>query len=73
MGIVRSLESGRAIVDFNHKYAGKTLLYNVDIKEKVESRDAQIQALIHRRLPVEKDKIKFESAGEEEVNDHYSE
>jgi len=67
MGIVRSLESGRAIVDFNHKYAGKTLLYNVDIKEKVESRDAQIQALIHRRLPVEKDKIKFESVGEEEV------
>ena len=67
MGIVRSLESGRAIVDFNHKYAGKTLLYNVDIKEKLVSRDAEIQALIHRRLPVEKDKIKFESVGEEEV------
>jgi len=67
MGTARSLESGRAIVDFNHKYAGKTLLYNVDIKEKLESRDAQIQALIHRRMPVEKDKIKFESVGEEEV------
>lgn len=67
VGIVRSLESGRAIVDFNHKYAGKTLLYNVDIKEKLDSRDAQIGALIHRRLPAEKDKIKFESVGEEEV------
>ncbi len=67
VGIVRSLESGRAIVDFNHKYAGKTLEYNVEIKEKLDSRDAQIQALIHRRLPVEKDKIKFESLGEEEV------
>jgi peptidylprolyl isomerase len=67
VGIVRSLESGRAIVDFNHKYAGKTLLYNVDIKEKLDSRDAQIQALIHRRLPVDKDKIKFESIGEDEV------
>jgi peptidylprolyl isomerase len=67
MGIVRSLESGRAMVDFNHKYAGKTLLYNLDIKEKLDSRDAQIQALIHRRLPVEKEKIKFESVGEEEV------
>ena len=67
VGIVRSLESGRAIVDFNNKYAGKTLLYNVDIKEKLESRDGQIEALIHRRMPVEKGKIKFESAGEEEV------
>jgi peptidylprolyl isomerase len=67
VGIVRSLESGRAIVDFNHKYAGKTLLYNVEIKEKIESRDAQIGALIHRRLPVEKEKIKFESSGDEDV------
>ena len=67
VGIVRSLESGRAMVDFNHKYAGKTILYHVDIKDKLESRDGQIQALIHRRLPVEKDKIKFEEVGEEEV------
>jgi len=67
VGIVRSLESGRAIVDFNHKYAGKTLLYNVEIKEKLESRGAQIDALIHRRLPVEKGKVKFESVGEDEV------
>jgi peptidylprolyl isomerase len=67
VGIVRSLESGRVIVDFNHKYAGKTLEYNLQVKEKLESRDAQIEALIHRRLPVEKGKIKFESVGEEEV------
>jgi peptidylprolyl isomerase len=67
VGIVRSLESGRAIIDFNHKYAGKTLEYNLEIKEKLESRDSQIEALIHRRLPVEKGKMKFESVGEEEV------
>lgn len=67
VGIVRSLESGRAIVDFNHKYAGKTIQYHVEIKDKLESRDAKIQALIHRRLPVEKDKINFEEVGEEDV------
>ncbi len=67
VGIVRSLESGRAIVDFNHKYAGKTLEYNLEIKEKLDSRDSQIEALIHRRMPVEKGKIKFESVGEDEV------
>jgi peptidylprolyl isomerase len=67
VGIVRSLESGRAIVDFNHKYAGKTLEYNVEIKEKLDERNSQIQALIHRRLPVEKEKVKFESIGQDEV------
>lgn len=67
VGIVRSLESGRAIVDFNHRYAGKALLYNVEIKEKLESKDAKIEALIRRRLPVEKEKVKFESVEDKEV------
>ncbi len=64
VGIVRSVESGRALVDFNHRYAGKTLEYNVDIKQKLDSRDEKIGALIRRRLPVEKEKLKFESEGE---------
>ncbi|MGI0091144.1 MAG: FKBP-type peptidyl-prolyl cis-trans isomerase [Nitrososphaerales archaeon] len=67
VGIVRSLESGRALIDFNHKYAGKTLQYNLEVKEKLDSRDKQIEALIHRRLPVEKEKLRFESAGDSEV------
>ncbi len=60
VGIVRAIESGRVFVDFNHKYAGKTLEYNVDIKEKLESRDAKVEALIRRRLPIEKEKVKFQ-------------
>lgn len=67
VGIVRAIESGRVFVDFNHKYAGKTLQYNVDIKEKVDSRDGKIEALIRRRLPIEKEKVKFESEGEKQV------
>jgi peptidylprolyl isomerase len=64
VGIVRQIESGRAIVDFNHRYAGKTLEYQVSIKEKLEDRNAQITALIRRRMPVEKDKLKFELEGD---------
>ncbi|MDG6997595.1 MAG: FKBP-type peptidyl-prolyl cis-trans isomerase [Nitrososphaerota archaeon] len=67
VGIVRSIESGRAIIDFNHRYAGKTLYYSVDIKEKLESRNDKILSLIRRRLPIEKEKVKFESLGESEV------
>ena len=67
VGIVRSIESGRVLIDFNHKYAGKTLQYNVDIKQKIEERSQQIEALIRRRLPIEKEKVKFEAVGETEV------
>ena len=67
IGIVRSIESGRTIVDFNHRYAGKTLQYSVDIKEKLETRDDKILNLIRRRLPIEREKVKFESVGESEV------
>jgi peptidylprolyl isomerase len=67
VGIVRSIESGRVLIDFNHKYAGKTLQYNVEIKQKLDERNQQIEALIHRRLPIEKEKIKFEAVGETEV------
>lgn len=65
VGIVRAIESGRVFVDFNHKYAGKTLEYNVDIKEKLESKDAKVEALIRRRLPIEKEKVKFHFAEED--------
>ena len=64
VGIVRAIESGRVFIDFNHKYAGKTLEYNVNVIEKLESRDAKVEALIRRRLPIEKEKVKFEFDGE---------
>ena len=64
IGIVRAVESGRVFVDFNHRYAGKTLEYNVDIKEKIESNEAKVEALIRRRLPVEKEKVKFALEGD---------
>jgi peptidylprolyl isomerase len=75
-GIVRSLESGRAIVDFNHKYAGKTIQYNLEIKEKLESRDSKTMSLLRRRLPIEKEKVKFDWVGDIEVrisipSDHF--
>ena len=67
VGIVRAIESGRVFVDFNHKYAGKTLEYNVEIKEKLDSRDAKVEALIRRRLPIEKEKVRFEFEGDDLV------
>jgi peptidylprolyl isomerase len=66
-GIVRSIESGRVFVDFNHRYAGKTLEYNIEIKQKLNDDSSKIEALIRRRLPIEKEKVKFETVDSKEI------
>lgn len=52
LAIVRTLGAGRAQLDFNPPLAGKTLVYEVIIKEKLKTRTEKIKALIHRRIPV---------------------
>ncbi len=45
VGIVERVIGRRAIVDFNHPLAGKTLIFEVEIKEKVEDLAEKIKAL----------------------------
>ncbi len=61
IGIIRFIGSGRVQVDFNHKYAGKTLVYDADIVKKIESDDEKISSLIKRRLPIDLADIKYET------------
>jgi FKBP-type peptidyl-prolyl cis-trans isomerase SlyD len=58
-GIVRYVGSGRVQLDFNHRFAGRTLTYDVNILKKLESDDDKIMYLIRRRLLIDNDKIKF--------------
>lgn len=58
-GIVRYVGSGRVQLDFNHRFAGRTLTYDVNILKKLESDEDKIMYLIRRRLPIDNDKIKF--------------
>ena len=53
MGVVRFIGSGRAQVDFNHRLAGKTLVYDVEVVRKVETDDEKVRSLIKRRFPGE--------------------
>lgn len=58
--IVRSIGAGRVLLDFNPPLAGKTLIYDVTVNKKLETREEKIAALIHRRIPlVEEAKFKF--------------
>ena len=52
VGIIRAVGSGRVQVDFNHPLAGKTLVYEVAIRDKIEDPVRKVRALIHRRLPL---------------------
>jgi len=45
-GKVLSVSGGRVKVDFNHPLAGKVLVYDLEIKEKIESVEDKIKALM---------------------------
>ena len=59
MGIVRFIGSGRVQVDFNHRYAGRTLIYDVDVTKKLDDDNEKVSSLIRRRLPIDEQKIEF--------------
>jgi peptidylprolyl isomerase len=57
---VRAIGAGRVLLDFNLPLAGKTLIYEMTIRKKLETMSEKIGALIHRRvLAVEETKFKF--------------
>jgi peptidylprolyl isomerase len=61
-GIVRYIGSGRIQVDFNHRFAGRTLLYDVNVMKKLDSDSEKIGALVRRRTGLEDSKVKVSMA-----------
>ena len=57
IGIVRFVGSGRAQIDFNHRYAGRTLEYNFTVVKKIEDNKEMINEIIERRIPNSIEKI----------------
>jgi peptidylprolyl isomerase len=56
---VRSVGAGRVQVDYNHPFAGKTLIYDITVEKIIESDDEKIRSLIHKHIP-SVDQKKFE-------------
>jgi peptidylprolyl isomerase len=48
---VRSVGAGRVQVDYNHPFAGKTLIYDLTVERIVEMEDDKVRYLIHKRIP----------------------
>ena len=45
IGVVKRIIGRRAVVDFNHPLAGKTLIFEYEIKEKIEDTAGKIKAI----------------------------
>ena len=55
---VRAVGAGRVQVDYNHPFAGRTLVYDVTVEKVIESDEEKVKNLLHKRLPpVEQDKF----------------
>jgi peptidylprolyl isomerase len=59
IAVIRFIGSGRAQVDFNHRLAGKTLIYEIEALRKVEPGEDTMRSLTKRRFPGYGEKIEL--------------
>lgn len=73
LGTVERIVGRRVIVDFNHPLAGKTIIFDYEIKEKLEKPEEKIKALfvIHTGIDVKDVKIEDKKAIVEVSSDAY--
>ncbi len=64
-GRVLSVNSGRVRVDFNHPLAGKTLVYDLEIKAKIEDSKEKIKSLVEFFTKIPANRIAVEIKGNE--------
>ena len=62
VGIVRFIGSGRAQVDFNHRLAGKSIIYDFQVLKTVDTDEDKVRALVDRRLASDGKKATIEIA-----------
>jgi len=59
-GIIRFIGSGRVQIDYNHRYAGKTILFDVNVIKSLDSQSDKVDGILKNRLPVDDSKIAFD-------------
>ena len=62
-GVVRFIGSGRVQIDYNHRFAGKTILYDINVLKELKTDDEKASGILKRYLPVKDDKISFKKTG----------
>ena len=62
-GVIRFIGSGRVQIDYNHRFAGKIILYDINVLKELKTDDEKTSGILKRYLPVEDDKISFKKTG----------
>jgi FKBP-type peptidyl-prolyl cis-trans isomerase 2 len=60
VGIIRTVSGGRTIVDFNHPFAGKEVIYKVTVKRILTDDKDKVMALVELALNQKRDSIKID-------------
>jgi len=59
---IRAVGAGRVQVDYNHPFAGRTLIYDLTVEKQVEADEDKVQNLIHRQISsVDKQKFRIKT------------
>ena len=59
-GIIRFIGSGRVQIDYNHRYAGKTILYDVNVVKSLETDEDKISGILTNRLSIDDSQVSFD-------------
>jgi len=62
-GVVRFIGSGRVQIDYNHRFAGKTVLYDINVLKELKTDYEKTSVILKRYLPIKDDKILFNKTG----------
>ena len=49
-GIIRYIGSGRVQVDYNHRYAGKTILFDVNVIKSLDSPNDKVDSILKKQI-----------------------
>ena len=64
IGTIRSVSGGRTVVDFNHPFAGKEVLYKVKVHRQITDDKEKVQTLLHLSLNQKMDAIDVNVTGD---------
>ncbi|RNJ76860.1 MAG: peptidylprolyl isomerase [Nitrosopumilus sp. H8] len=64
-GIIRFIGSGRVQIDYNHRYAGKTMLFDANVTKLLDSPEDKIDGILKNRFPTTDEEIAFDVKGGE--------
>jgi FKBP-type peptidyl-prolyl cis-trans isomerase 2 len=67
IGIINRIFAGRVRVDFNHRWAGKTIVYKYKVTEVIEGKEDKMKALLEAAYP-NTDEFSIEMQGDDQVD-----